>query len=42
MIEYYLFEKLPSPSYDNDISSKADILLNNFKERYADYAVIAA
>jgi len=42
VIEDYLFEKLPSPSYDNDISSKADILFNDFKERYADYGVMAA
>jgi type I restriction enzyme, R subunit len=37
VIEDYLFEKLPSPSYDDDISTKADILYNDFKERYADY-----
>jgi type I restriction enzyme R subunit len=42
VIEDYLFEKLPSPSYDNDISTKADILFNDFKERYADYGVMAA
>jgi type I restriction enzyme, R subunit len=42
VIEDYLFEKLPSPSYDDDISTKADILFNDFKERYADYGVMAA
>jgi len=42
VIEDYLFKNLPSPSYDNDISSKADILFNDFKERYADYGVMAA
>lgn len=42
VIEDYLFEKLPSPSYDDDISTKADILFNDFKVRYADYGVMAA
>jgi type I restriction enzyme R subunit len=38
VIEDYLYLELPSPSYDNDVSLKADILFNDFKERYADYA----
>jgi type I restriction enzyme R subunit len=38
VIEDYLYLELPSPSYDNDISLKADILFNDFKERFADYA----
>ena len=42
VIEDYLFEKLPSPSYDDDISTKADVLFNDFKERYADYGLEAA
>ena len=42
VIEDYLFEKLPSPSYDDDISTKADVLFNDFKERYDDYGVMAA
>ena len=42
VIEDYLFERLPSPSYDEDISIKADILFNDFKLRYANYGVTAA
>ncbi len=42
VIEDYLFAKLPSPSYDNDISVKAEVLFNDFKERYADYSSEAA
>ena len=42
VIEDYLFERLPSPSYDEDISLKADILFNDFKERFADYSTWAA
>ncbi|MFH6767522.1 type I restriction endonuclease subunit R [Gaetbulibacter aquiaggeris] len=42
VIEDYLFEKLPSPSYDHDISVKAEILYNDFKERYAYYEMDAA
>jgi len=42
VIEDYLFERLPSPSYDEDISLKADVLFNDFKERYADYGEMAA
>ena len=38
VIEDYLFEKLPSPSYDEDISLKAEMLFNDFKERFANYA----
>ena len=42
VIEDYLFERLPSPSYDEDISIKADILFNDFKLRYANYGATAA
>ena len=42
VIENYLFEKLPSPSYDEDIQIKSEILFNDFKERYADFGVAAA
>ena len=42
VIEDYLFERLPSPSYDDDISLKADVLFNDFKERFADYSTWAA
>ena len=38
VIKNYLFEKLPSPSYDDDISIKTDLLFNDFKVRYANYA----
>ncbi|MGY8923718.1 MAG: type I restriction enzyme endonuclease domain-containing protein, partial [Flavobacteriales bacterium] len=37
VIENYLFEKLPSPSFDNDISEKVEILYNDFRERFANY-----
>lgn len=37
VIEDYLFEKLPSPSFDDDISIRAEILFNDFKERFASY-----
>ena len=42
VIEDYLFAKLPSPSYDDDILSKADVLFNDFKERYAYFGELAA
>ena len=42
VIEDYLFEKLPSPSYNDDISTKADVLFNDFRERYSDYGLEAA
>jgi len=42
VIEDHLFAKLPSPSYDDDISVKAEILYNDFKERFADYSDRAA
>ena len=42
VIEDYLFEKLPSPSYDEVISIKSNILFNDFIERYADYRGNAA
>jgi type I restriction enzyme R subunit len=42
VIEDYLFEKLPSPSYDQDLPIKVDILFNDFKERYAGYGGVAA
>ena len=38
VIEDYLFEKLPSPSYDQDIQIKSEILFNDFKERYANFS----
>jgi len=37
----YLFEKLPSPSYDDDVIVKADVLFNDFKERFANYGAAA-
>jgi type I restriction enzyme R subunit len=42
VIEDFLYMKLPHPTYNDDISSKADILYNDFKERYGDYGVTAA
>jgi type I restriction enzyme, R subunit len=42
VIEDYLFEKLPSPSYDQDIQIKSEILFNDFKERYANFSFEAA
>jgi type I restriction enzyme R subunit len=42
VIEDYLFEKLPSPSYDEDIQIKSEILFNDFKERYANFSFEAA
>ena len=42
VIEDYLFEKLPSPSYDEDIQIKSEILFNDFKERYTNYSFEAA
>ena len=42
VIEDFLYMKLPHPTYNDDISSKADILYNDFKERFADYGVAAA
>lgn len=38
VIEDHLFLKLPYPTYDEDVSLKADILFNDFKERYANFA----
>jgi type I restriction enzyme R subunit len=38
VIEDCLYLKLPYPSYNDDITVKADILYNDFKERYADYS----
>ncbi len=38
VIEDHLFLKLPYPTYDEDISLKAEMLFNDFKERYASYA----
>ena len=38
VIEDYLYIELPSPSYDNDVSLKIEMLFNDFKERYANYA----
>ena len=42
VIEDFLYMKLPHPTYNDDISTKADILYNDFKVRYADYGVVAA
>jgi hypothetical protein len=42
VIEDYLFSKLPSPSYDTDISIRADMLFNDFVARYANYRELAA
>jgi type I restriction enzyme, R subunit len=42
VIEDYLYIELPSPSYDDDISIKAEMLYNDFKERYANYGQEAA
>ena len=42
VFEDYLFEKLPSPSYDQDIQIKSEILFNDFKERYANFSFEAA
>ena len=42
VIEDYLYVELPSPSFDDDVSTKADILYNDFKERFANYTVEAA
>ena len=42
VIEDYLFEKLPSPSYDEDIKIKSETLFNDFKERYANFSFEAA
>lgn len=42
VIEDFLYMKLPHPTYNDDISSRADILFNDFKERYGDYGVTAA
>lgn len=38
VIEDHLFLKLPYPTYDEDVSLKADMLFNDFKERYANFA----
>jgi len=40
-IENYLYVELPSPSYDDDILIKAEMLYNDFKERFADYGIAA-
>ena len=42
VIEDYLFKGLPSPSYDEDIQVKSEILFNDFKERYANFSFEAA
>ena len=42
VIEDYLFKGLPSPSYDEDIQDKSEILFNDFKERYANFSFEAA
>ena len=42
VIEDYLYLELPSPSYDDDFSSKAELLYNEFITRYATYGRAAA
>ena len=42
VIEDYLHLELPSPSYDEDVQIKSEILFNDFKERYANYTFVAA
>lgn len=42
VIEDYLYVELPSPSYDDEISVKAEMLYNDFKERFANYRGNAA
>lgn len=42
VIEDHLFLKLPYPTYDEDVSLKAEVLFNDFKERFADYRSKAA
>lgn len=42
MIEDYLYVELPSPSYDDEFSIRAELLFNDFKERYANYGQKAA
>ena len=37
VIEDFLFAKLPSPSYDDDISQKTEMIFSDFKTRYADF-----
>ena len=41
-INDFLFEQLPYPTYDDkDISKKTELLYNEFKSRYSDYALVA-
>ena len=42
VIEDYLYMELPSPSYDDDLSFKVELLYTEFKTRYANYGVVAA
>ena len=42
VIEDYLYLELPSPTYDEDFSVKAELLFNEFKTRYGDYKGVAA
>ena len=42
VIEDHLYLKLPYPSYDDDVTIKAEMLYNDFKVRYADYGQVAA
>jgi len=42
VIEDHLYLELPSPSYDDDFSIKADLLYNEFRTRYAEYRGEAA
>lgn len=41
VIEDYLYLELPSPSYDEDISVKTELLFHEFKERFANYGSVA-
>lgn len=41
VIEDCLYVELPSPSYDKDFSIKAEMLYNDFKERFANYGIAA-
>ena len=40
-INDFLFEKLPVSYNDKDISNKTELLYNEFKIRYSDYALVA-
>ena len=42
VIQDHLYMRLPYPSYDDDVTMKAEMLYNDFKERYARYGQEAA